>query len=129
MGQTADDGMAAAQAELARLNEHLLQLEAERASASERADQAGDTEEQAADVALAEQELERLDEQIAGAEEDWRRAQDDFDRFAYGEDEDSEDTSEGLSVEDAADIWMSNGMDEDYRFGYSEEGLRRAAEG
>ncbi|EMB88939.1 hypothetical protein SMU56_00622 [Streptococcus mutans N29] len=29
---------------------------------------------------------------------------------------------------DAADIWFSNGMDEDYTFGYSEEELRRALE-
>ena len=33
-----------------------------------------------------------------------------------------------LSVWDAADIWLSNGMDEDYMFGYTEEELRRAAE-
>ena len=33
---------------------------------------------------------------------------------------------ESLSVWDAADIWMSNGMDEDYMFGYSEEELRDA---
>jgi hypothetical protein len=30
-------------------------------------------------------------------------------------------------VHDAADIWLSNGMDEDYMFGYSESDLRRAA--
>lgn len=35
-------------------------------------------------------------------------------------------SSESLSVYDAAEIWMSNGMDEDYTFGYSEEELRRA---
>ncbi len=34
---------------------------------------------------------------------------------------------ESLSVWDAADIWLSNGMDEDYMFGYSEDELRRAA--
>jgi hypothetical protein len=32
-----------------------------------------------------------------------------------------------LSVEDAADIWLSHGMDEDYTFGYDERDLRRAA--
>ena len=31
-----------------------------------------------------------------------------------------------LNVYDAANIWMSNGMDEDYTFGYSEEELREA---
>jgi hypothetical protein len=36
--------------------------------------------------------------------------------------------SESLSVDDAALIWLSNGMDEDYTFGYSESELRRAAE-
>ena len=35
---------------------------------------------------------------------------------------------ERLSAYDAALIWMSNGMDEDYTFGYSEEELRRALE-
>lgn len=35
---------------------------------------------------------------------------------------------ERLSSYDAALIWMSNGMDEDYTFGYSEEELRRALE-
>lgn len=34
---------------------------------------------------------------------------------------------EPLSVSDAADIWISNGMDEDHTFGYSEDELRRAA--
>ena len=34
--------------------------------------------------------------------------------------------SESLSVYDAALIWMSNGMDEDYTFGYSEDELRDA---
>lgn len=41
-------------------------------------------------------------------------------------DDDYED--ESLDVYDAADIWLSNGMDEDYTFGYSEEELRRALE-
>ena len=35
---------------------------------------------------------------------------------------------ESLSVWDAADIWLSKGMDEDYTFGYSEDELRRAAD-
>lgn len=33
---------------------------------------------------------------------------------------------EGLSVYDAALIWASNGKDEDYMFGYSEEELEDA---
>jgi hypothetical protein len=36
-------------------------------------------------------------------------------------------TGERLSVWDAADIWLSNGMDEDYMFGYTDDELRRAA--
>ena len=43
------------------------------------------------------------------------------------DDEDSdEDENESLSVYDAADIWLSNGKDEDYMFGYTEEELERA---
>jgi hypothetical protein len=51
-------------------------------------------------------------------------------RCMMGEDhgEDGESLSESLSVWDAADIWLSNGMDEDYTFGYSEDELRRAAD-
>ena len=40
------------------------------------------------------------------------------------DDDDSED--ESLSVYDAAFIWMSNGKDEDYTFGYTEEELEAA---
>lgn len=42
------------------------------------------------------------------------------------DDSSPEDEQESLSVEDAADIWRSNGMDEDYMFGYSAEELRNA---
>jgi hypothetical protein len=42
-------------------------------------------------------------------------------------DEDDAESGESLSVYDAADIWLSNGMDEDYTFGYDERELRRAA--
>lgn len=44
-------------------------------------------------------------------------------RFSWG---DNDDDGERLSVSDAADIWMSHGMDEDYTCGYSEAELRRA---
>lgn len=48
--------------------------------------------------------------------------------FLEGYDEDGEplDTSEALSVHDAAVIWRSHGKDEDYMFGYSEEELENA---
>ena len=49
-------------------------------------------------------------------------------RCMIGQDHDSDgSTSESLSLEDAADIWLSSGMDEDYAFGFSESELRRAA--
>ncbi len=34
------------------------------------------------------------------------------------------DSGERLSLSEAADIWASNGCDEDYTFGYSEDELR-----
>lgn len=42
------------------------------------------------------------------------------------EGEDDDEDEEGLSVYDAALIWASNGKDEDYTFGYSEEELEDA---
>lgn len=42
------------------------------------------------------------------------------------DDDEDEDDGESLSVYDAALIWMSNGKDEDYTFGYSEEELEDA---
>lgn len=50
-------------------------------------------------------------------------------RCMIGEDHDALDDAggESLSVYDAADIWLSNGMDDDYTFGYSGDELRRAA--
>ena len=41
-------------------------------------------------------------------------------------DDDDDDDSQTLSVDDAALIWLSNGMDEDYTFGYTEDELRDA---
>jgi hypothetical protein len=58
-----------------------------------------------------------------GREEDF-----DYDSGADDDDDADEDTGERLSVWDAADIWRSNGMDEDYMFGYTEDELRRAAD-
>lgn len=40
--------------------------------------------------------------------------------------EDGDDDDEALSLGDAADIWRSRGMDEDYMFGYSDDELRNA---
>lgn len=45
----------------------------------------------------------------------------------YGlDDDDDDDGDEALSVYDAAQIWASNGKDEDYMFGYSSEELEAA---
>ena len=44
----------------------------------------------------------------------------------YEIDYDEDDDSESLSVYDAALIWASNGKDEDYTFGYSEDELEDA---
>lgn len=49
---------------------------------------------------------------------------DEYDDDIY--EEDDEDSEERLSVSDAALIWASNGKDEDYMFGYSEEELEDA---
>lgn len=37
-----------------------------------------------------------------------------------------DDDDESISVYEAAEIWLSNGMDEDYTFGYSEDELKDA---
>ena len=42
------------------------------------------------------------------------------------DEDDDEHDSETLDVYDAALIWQSNGMDEDYMFGYTKEELRNA---
>ncbi|CAM2884005.1 hypothetical protein [Weissella confusa] len=41
-------------------------------------------------------------------------------------DEVDEDFEESISVYDAAEIWESNGRDEDYTFGYSVDELLKA---
>ncbi|GGX24040.1 hypothetical protein [Streptomyces lomondensis] len=43
------------------------------------------------------------------------------------EDHDGDGGSESLSVHDAADIWLSKGLNEDYMFGYNDSELKRAA--
>lgn len=41
-------------------------------------------------------------------------------------DDDDDDEGESISVYDAAQIWASNGKDEDYTFGYTEDELEGA---
>lgn len=43
----------------------------------------------------------------------------------FGEPDENDD-DEGISVYEAAEIWASNGKDEDYMFGYSEDELNNA---
>ena len=45
--------------------------------------------------------------------------------ICFGEPDEDND-GESLSGRDAADIWASNGKDEDYMFGYTEEELENA---
>ena len=45
---------------------------------------------------------------------------------SWVDDDYEDDESESLSVYDAALIWISNGKDEDYTFGYDEDELERA---
>ncbi len=44
----------------------------------------------------------------------------------YSMSEDDPEDDEAIDVYDAALIWMSHGMDENYDFGYTEEELRNA---
>lgn len=46
--------------------------------------------------------------------------------YMDSDDVDDDDCDEHLSVYDAALIWQSNGKDEDYMFGYTEEELEDA---
>jgi hypothetical protein len=46
--------------------------------------------------------------------------------YCNGNDSEDAEEDEGLSVSDAALIWASNGKDEDYTFGYSEDELEDA---
>lgn len=138
MRSTRDENLQAAEAEVGRIHEALLKLEAERDAASERLDQIADgpfnTPEEEAElsrrVEIADQEVGEILEKIAEAEDDFRRAKEHFDDELSGadDDDDADGSGERLSVEDAADIWLSKGMDEDYTFGYSDDELRRAAE-
>jgi chromosome segregation ATPase len=140
MGRTREEMMAAAEAEIRRLSDVLSKLEFDLAHAVERAeqieDESVDTQEQAAAFSrrmeVAEQEIERLKQEVAEADGDLGRAQADWEYYSAGgadDDDPDEDTGERLSVWDAALIWSSNGRDEDYMFGYTEDELRRAADG
>ena len=61
-----------------------------------------------------------------------RKTDDEFkaysDALSHNDPDDDEDEDDGemISVYDAALIWMSNGKDEDYMFGYTREELEDA---
>ena len=69
---------------------------------------------------LSSSDMSKVSEVIYGMEDEFMNA--DFEE----EEDDDEDDEESLSVYDAALIWMSNGKDEDYMFGYSEDELENA---
>ena len=134
MGRMSDESN---EAKMARLNDVLLKLEAERAAVWERGEQIAaepwDTPEQEAEInrrmEINDEQAARIGEKIDDAQDEWQRAQADWLSGADDDDDDADgDTGEALSVWDAADIWLSKGMDEDYMFGYTEDELRRAAE-
>jgi hypothetical protein len=137
MGRKRDEMPQAAEGEMERIHQVLLKLEAERDAAWERLDQITDepfdTPEEEAEISrraeIVDQEVVGILEKIAEAEDDFRRAQEDSLSGADDDDDEADwDSGEALSVWDAADIWLSSGMDEDRMFGYSEDELRRAAE-
>ena len=63
-----------------------------------------------------------------GVYETWtnRSGTEHFGNFSPFDDDDDDDEGESISVYDAALIWASNGKDEDYTFGYSEDELEDA---
>ena len=68
---------------------------------------------------LSGSDMSKVAEAIDGMENEFMSQFDD-------DDDDDDEDGESLSVYEAAEIWRSNGMDEDYTFGYSEEELRDA---
>ena len=48
-------------------------------------------------------------------------------RHRLGSRDSAGDDEESLSLSDAADVWLSQGVDDDYTIGYDEDELRRAA--
>lgn len=63
---------------------------------------------------LSSSDMGKVSEAIGGMEDEFMHSDVD------------EDDEERISVENAALIWASNGKDEDYMFGYSEEELEDA---
>ncbi len=71
-------------------------------------------------VAVACLSSQRSDEENENA---YDEDDDNFDSDSY---DDDDDYGEALNIWDAADIYLSSGFDEDYRFGYTHEELIEA---
>jgi hypothetical protein len=73
--------------------------------------------------------VNRLDAEVSRLKDEYREADDELGRVHahwYEEEADGDDASDDLDVDEAAEIWLSRGMDEGDTFGYSEDELRRA---
>lgn len=136
MGRTRKEMLEEAEAEVRQAGEELSERESALAEAEGRLDAAEseswETDEELAEITArinaADEEVTRLKEGVAEASDDFRRAADTWESYSRGgEDDDDDDSGESLSIEDAADIWMSNGMDSDYSSGFAEDELRRAS--
>lgn len=64
-------------------------------------------------ASLSSSDMSKVSDAINGMEDEWMN-------------EDDDEAGERLNVYDAALIWASNGKDEDYTFGYTEEELEDA---
>lgn len=68
-----------------------------------------------------------IDESEVITESEYQRHMDEkYARSPYDDDDYDDEEDEKLSIFEAALIWASNGKDEDYTFGYSEEDLEDA---
>jgi chromosome segregation ATPase len=139
MDSAGDEMLQAAEAELRQAEEEMDKLDAQRDAAVDRLEELEnapfDTPEEEAEL---NRQLEEADEEVSrlraladDAEQAWSLAHEQVDDLSGASDDDDdadEDAGEMLSVDDAADIWMSSGMDEDRTFGYTEDELRDALE-
>ena len=71
-------------------------------------------------ASLSSSDMTKVGDAIDGMEDEFMNWDND------GDEEDGEDDGEELSAYDASLIWASNGKDEDYSFGYTEDELEDA---
>lgn len=138
---TREEVLAEAEAEIHRRSDVLDGRERDLGAAWARAEienESFTTPEEEAEIserhAVAEREIERLQQEVSEAEDDAHRANETWEHYVWEsgdnppDEDDDTGSDEALSVHDAADIWRSHGMDEDYTFGYNDTELRRAAD-